>query len=81
MAKPKVNSNGNVEWRVNTAEFKGYVKAKLEEIHADIQESKAEIKNNREKLLSLDKRTIVLALIVSGVVVGGEKLGWMLLGV
>jgi len=76
----KSNEN-NGQWKTSVAEFRGYVKAKLEEIHSDISEMKTEIESNRERLINLDKRTIVLALIVSGLVAGGKDIVLRAVGV
>ena len=65
----------NGEWRIADAEFKGYVKARLDEVKRDIGELKIHIKDND---ISNSKNTVdisyikgqaaVLAIIASAVV-------------
>ena len=52
----KHDGNGNYSWKASQAEFRGFARAKLENIATDITELKTEIGKNRNEISKLKEK-------------------------
>ena len=81
MRKSNYQKNGDPEkatWQTDPREFRGYTRAKLEDIHDNIKtmfglidENRKEITNNRIETVKL---SVTVALLVTGLVLAGKVL-------
>ena len=62
----KINGNGNTEWKVTEAEFRGYTKSQLLEMNRKFDDMKEQLKAMDDKINCLNKFDKELAAKIGG---------------